>query len=89
MGLTVMGVVGWCLFGLIVGLIAKFVMPAQQQMGMLMTIGLGIAGSFAGGFISSLVFGHADNLVNPSGWIMSVLGAVLLLFAYGKLAKKI
>lgn len=87
MGLSLMGVIGWCVFGLIVGLIARFLIPGQQGMGTLVTIALGIAGSFAGGFISSLVFGHADNLVNPAGWIMSVIGAMILLFAYGKIAK--
>jgi len=87
MNLSLMGVIGWCVFGLIVGAIARFLMPGRQQMSMLVTMALGIVGSFAGGFISTLLFGGSDSLVNPAGWIMSVVGALIVLFAYGKFAK--
>lgn len=87
MNLSLMGVIGWCVFGLIVGAIARFLMPGQQQMGWLLTMVLGIVGSFAGGFLSSLIFGNADSLVNPAGWIMSIVGALIVLFIYGKIAK--
>lgn len=87
MSLSLMAVIGWCVFGLIVGAIARFLMPGQQQMSWLLTMVLGIVGSFAGGFISSLIFGNADSLVNPAGWIMSVVGALIVLFVYGKIAK--
>jgi len=85
MNLSLMSVVGWCVFGLVVGVIARFLMPGRQHMGMLLTMCLGIVGSFAGGFISSLIFGHAENLVNPAGWIMSIVGALIVLFIYGKI----
>ena len=87
MNLSLMGIIGWCVFGLIVGAIARFLMPGRQQMSMLVTMALGIVGSFAGGFISTLLFGGSDSLVNPAGWIMSVVGALIVLFAYGKFAK--
>jgi uncharacterized membrane protein YeaQ/YmgE (transglycosylase-associated protein family) len=87
MDLSLMGVIGWCIFGLIVGVIARFLMPGRQNMGLLLTMVLGIVGSFAGGFISSLIFGGADKLVNPSGWIMSIVGALIVLFVYGKISK--
>lgn len=86
MHLSLMGVIGWCFFGLIVGAIARFLMPGRQNMGWLLTMVLGIAGSFAGGFLSSLIFGSSDSLVNPAGWIMSVVGALIVLFIYGKIS---
>jgi uncharacterized membrane protein YeaQ/YmgE (transglycosylase-associated protein family) len=87
MNLSLMGVLGWCVFGLVVGVIARFLMPGRQSMGLLLTMGLGIVGSFAGGFISSLIFGSSDSLVNPAGWIMSIVGAMIVLFIYGKMSK--
>ena len=86
MNLSLMGIIGWCVFGLIVGAIARFLMPGRQSMGWLLTIGLGIVGSFAGGFLSSLIFGGGDNLANPAGWIMSIIGALIVLFIYGKIS---
>jgi uncharacterized membrane protein YeaQ/YmgE (transglycosylase-associated protein family) len=87
MNLSLMSIIGWCVFGLIVGAIARFLMPGRQQMNLLLTMALGIVGSFAGGFISSLLFGSSDSLVNPSGWIMSIVGALIVLFAYGRFAR--
>jgi uncharacterized membrane protein YeaQ/YmgE (transglycosylase-associated protein family) len=86
MNLSLMGIIGWCVFGLIVGVIARFLMPGRQSMGLLMTMVLGIVGSFAGGFISSLIFG-SSGMVDPAGWIMSIGGAMLVLFIYGKMSK--
>jgi len=87
MSLSLMSIVGWCVFGLLVGAIARFLMPGRQSMGILMTMALGVVGSFAGGFISSLIFGSSESLVNPAGWIMSVVGALIVLFIYGKISK--
>ena len=87
MNLSLMSVIGWCVFGLIVGAIARFLMPGRQSMGLWLTMLLGIVGSFAGGFLSSLIFGGADSLVNPAGWIMSIVGALIVLFIYGKVSK--
>jgi uncharacterized membrane protein YeaQ/YmgE (transglycosylase-associated protein family) len=68
--------------GLVVGAIAKFLMPGSDPGGWIMTIVLGIAGSFVGTFIAG-----ALGMAGPVGWIGSVLGAMLLLFVY-RLVKK-
>ena len=86
MGVT--SVISWLVFGLIVGAVARLLLPGRQGMGWIMTIILGIVGSFAGGALSSVVFPSAEGFVQPSGWIMSILGAVIVLFAYSRLAAK-
>jgi uncharacterized membrane protein YeaQ/YmgE (transglycosylase-associated protein family) len=74
------GIVGWIVFGLIVGVIAKLLMPGRDPGGMIITILLGIAGALVGGFI-----GRAMGLYGPqdaAGMVMSVVGAIVLLFLY-------
>jgi uncharacterized membrane protein YeaQ/YmgE (transglycosylase-associated protein family) len=83
-----MAIIGWIIFGLIVGAIARFLMPGDQPMGIIMTILLGVAGSFAGGYIGSLVSGGGLDMAKPAGWIGAVLGALLLLFLYGLMVKR-
>ena len=80
-------ILSWLVFGFIVGGIARYLMPGEQKMGWLMTIALGVAGSFAGGALSTLIF-RSSSFVQPAGWIMSVIGALIVLFAYTKLVKK-
>lgn len=70
--------VGWIFFGFFVGLIARALIPGDQPMGCIGTMFLGIGGSFVGGLIGFLVVGGSP--IQFSGWIGSVLGAVLLLF---------
>jgi uncharacterized membrane protein YeaQ/YmgE (transglycosylase-associated protein family) len=83
-----MAILGWIVFGLVVGVIARFLMPGNQSMGLVMTTLLGVAGAFVGGYIGSLVSGGNLDLAQPSGWIGAVLGALLLLFLYGMMTKK-
>ncbi|SCK30406.1 Uncharacterized membrane protein YeaQ/YmgE, transglycosylase-associated protein family [Variovorax sp. HW608] len=72
--------------GIIVGAIARFIMPGADHMGILMTGLLGIAGSFVGGFIARIFSKPADGaLVHPAGLILSVIGAMILLWAWGRL----
>lgn len=71
----------WVVFGLIVGVIAKLLMPGRDPGGFVVTILIGIVGSFIGGGISWLLFG-ANDPYNPSGWIMSIIGALVLLYVY-------
>lgn len=66
--------------GLIVGVIARFVLPGRDPMGLLMTMILGIAGSFIGKFIGVNLL-HLSRSAS-SGWIMSIIGAVILLLLY-------
>lgn len=68
---------------LIVGALARFVMPGEQKMGWILTCVLGIAGSFLAGFVGQSLGWYAVG--EPAGWIASVLGAVALLFIVGKL----
>ncbi len=80
-------ILGWCLFGLIAGAIARFLIPGRQPMGIIMTMVLGIVGSLVGGFIGYLVMGDRDPWAG-SGWIMSILGAVLVLGLYVAMARQ-
>lgn len=78
-----MGIISWIVFGFIVGAIARFIMPGRQPMGIILTTLLGIAGSFVGGFIGTMLAGQPMEVAEPSGWIGATLGALLLLFIYG------
>ncbi len=79
-----MGIIAFLVIGLISGLIARALMPGRQSMGLLATTLLGIAGSFVGGLIGSLFRGDGRMFdLHPSGILMSVLGALLLLFLVG------
>ena len=77
----------WMLIvGLVVGAIARWLLPGAQEMGWLMTALVGIAGSFVGGFIARLFSKPADGaVVHPAGLILSVIGAMILLFVAKKL----
>ena len=79
-----MSIVGWILFGLIVGVVAKLIMPGPDPGGMIVTILLGIVGALIGGFIGRMLgwYGEGD----PVGFIMAVIGAIVLLFGYRKLS---
>ena len=78
-----MGILLWILFGLIAGVIAKFLMPGSDPGGWIVTILLGIAGAFVGGFIGRAIFGAGQTGgFSWSGMITAVLGAMLLLFLY-------
>jgi uncharacterized membrane protein YeaQ/YmgE (transglycosylase-associated protein family) len=68
---------GWALFGLIVGGLARLLFPGQQPMGCLGTILLGVAGSFAGGFVAYLIRGGEP--LQPSGFFASLICGVLIL----------
>lgn len=64
------------LFGLVVGALARLALPGPDPMGILATIGLGLAGSFVGGIVAHLLIGTAGGIV------FSILGAILLLYLY-------
>jgi uncharacterized membrane protein YeaQ/YmgE (transglycosylase-associated protein family) len=85
---TISAIVGWAIFGLIAGAIARFVLPGKQAMSIWMTMLLGIVGSFVGGGLSYLFFGSGYRLLQPSGWIMSIIGAVIALALYSRAKSK-
>ena len=75
-----MGILAWIFFGLIVGIIAKLLMPGRDPGGFIVTALLGIAGALLGGFI-----GRAMGFYGPdqsAGWLMSIGGAIVLLALY-------
>jgi uncharacterized membrane protein YeaQ/YmgE (transglycosylase-associated protein family) len=80
-----MGVIGWVVFGLIVGVVAKFLMPGRDPGGFFVTILLGIVGAIVGGFLGRALgwYGPGD----PVGFVLAVLGAIALLVAYRLIAR--
>ncbi len=82
-----MGILAWLLFGLIVGAIAKFIMPGAQGGGWIITIILGIVGAMVGGWVGGMLgLGTADEF-SIGGIAMAVVGAIIVLFIYGALTK--
>ena len=84
-------IIGWIIFGLIAGLIAKAIMPGKDPGGLIITVLLGIAGSLIGGFIGQALFGYG-RAVNDSGdlsqpgflmsLVLAIVGAIVLLVLY-------
>lgn len=74
------GVIGWIIFGLIVGAVAKLLMPGRDPGGFIITMLLGMAGAVLGGFIGRSLNWYGPN--DGAGFFMSLLGAVLLLALY-------
>jgi uncharacterized membrane protein YeaQ/YmgE (transglycosylase-associated protein family) len=81
-----MGIIATIVVGLIVGAIARFVLPGEQKMGWILTCLLGIAGSLIAGYAGQAFGWYAPG--QPAGWIASVVGAVLLLIVVGMLRKR-
>ena len=81
-----MGILSWILFGLVVGIIAKLLMPGRDPGGFIVTILLGIAGALLGGFLGRAMGFYGPN--EAAGWLVSILGAILLLVLYRMLARR-
>ncbi len=82
-----MHIIGFLIFGLIVGLLARAIYPGRQAMGWLSTIVLGMVGSLVGGLIGHALWGGASAAdgswgFTPGGLISSIVGAILVLFVY-------
>lgn len=79
-------IIGWIIVGFVTGLLARFFYPGAVEMGWIMTTVLGIAGSFAGGFIGSL-FTKAKDMgqLNKAGFILSIVGGMVLIFVANRL----
>ena len=75
-----MGILGWILFGLVAGVIAKLIMPGKDPGGFIVTILLGIAGALVGGFIGRALGFYGEG--QGAGMLMAIGGAILLLLIY-------
>ena len=81
-----MGILTWIVFGLVVGIIAKLLMPGRDPGGFIVTILLGIAGALLGGFIGRAMGFYGPN--QGASWIVSILGAIVLLILYRLVARR-
>lgn len=81
-----MGILSWILFGLVVGVIAKLLMPGRDPGGFIVTILLGIAGALVGGFAGRALGFYGAN--EGAGWLMSILGAIILLALYRMMVRR-
>ena len=83
-----MHIIGFLIFGLIIGLIARAIYPGRQHLGWLATAVLGMIGSVVGGLIGHALFGGGSSTADgswgftPGGWISSIIGAIIVLWAY-------
>ena len=82
-----MGIFSWIIMGLIVGALAKFIMPGDDPGGIFVTILIGIAGAFVGGLIGSAIGLGTVTGFNLGSLLLAVGGALLLLFVYRRIKK--
>jgi uncharacterized membrane protein YeaQ/YmgE (transglycosylase-associated protein family) len=78
-----MGILAWIVFGFVIGLIARALVPGRQSMGLVTTTLLGIAGSVVGGLVASAITGTGGSGMHPAGFIGSLIGAIALLLIAG------
>ncbi|NYT65105.1 GlsB/YeaQ/YmgE family stress response membrane protein [Alcaligenaceae bacterium] len=81
-----MSIISMIIIGFIVGLIARAIMPGDQKLGFILTVLLGIVGSIVAGYLGSFTGWYAPG--EGAGWIGSIVGAIIVLFIYGIVAKK-
>ena len=79
----ILTILGWIVFGLIAGFIARALVPGKDDIGILRTIVLGVIGSVVGGLIFGLFTGGFRGF-HPAGWIGSIIGAIIVLVIYNK-----
>jgi len=81
-----MEILSWIVFGLIAGALAKLMVPGRDPGGLIVTMLLGVAGALLGGWLGRALGFYQPG--EPAGWIMSILGAVILLLIYRAMAKR-
>ncbi len=81
-----MTVISWLVSGLIIGAVAKLLMPGDDPGGIIVTILIGIAGAFVGSYLGQALGWYQPG--QPAGWIASIVGAIILLAAYRMLTKR-
>jgi len=77
------GIIGWIVFGAIVGTLAKYLMPGKDAHGCVVTIALGIAGAVVGGFLGRFLGLYGES--QPAGFVMATIGAILILWIARKM----
>ena len=83
----IFSVIWMIIIGFIVGVLARWIYPGVISMGFWMTALLGVGGSLVGGIIGSLLFRARDGKFHPAGMFMSIIGSLILLYAYLNFAK--
>jgi uncharacterized membrane protein YeaQ/YmgE (transglycosylase-associated protein family) len=78
----IFGIIGTIIVGFVVGLLARAFMPGVQSMGFWLTTALGVGGSIVGGLVSSIIWKSPDGKFHAAGWVLSIIGAMILLWAY-------
>lgn len=78
-----MGILAWIVFGFVIGLLARALVPGKQSMGFVMTTILGVAGSLIGGLVASALTGGRTGEFTGAGFIGSLIGAIVLLLIAG------
>jgi uncharacterized membrane protein YeaQ/YmgE (transglycosylase-associated protein family) len=81
-----MGILGWIVFGLVVGIVAKFLMPGRDPGGFVVTVLLGIVGALLGGYLGRGLGWYREG--DAAGFLMAVLGAIIVLAVYRLLARR-
>ena len=85
------GIIGSLIIGVIVGGLARLIMPGRDPMGCFMTAALGIIGSIVGGFIGGLLFrdeARGDSYFRPGGFLLSLVGAILVLWIWRMIQRR-
>ena len=75
-----MGVIGWIIFGLVVGIVAKFLMPGRDPGGFVITAIIGVVGALLGGYLGRAIGWYREG--DPVGFVMAVIGSIILLALY-------
>ena len=75
-----MHIIGWIVFGLVVGIVAKFLMPGRDPGGFVITALIGIVGAVVGGFVGRFIGLYKEG--DPVGFVIAVIGAIILLAVY-------
>ena len=81
-GNDMLHMIGHAIFGLIIGLIARAILPGHQHMGLILTMVLGLVGAWLGGLIGRMTGMYQEG--HPAGWFMALVGALILLFVYSR-----
>jgi uncharacterized membrane protein YeaQ/YmgE (transglycosylase-associated protein family) len=77
-----MGLISWIILGLIAGALAKWIMPGKEDMGLIVTILLGVAGAFLGGYLGAFLGLGSMGGLSIGSIVTATAGAILLLFVY-------